>query len=492
MFLRFLAFRPLLLVLLLPFLAGLASGGDTDSSFLGDPGTNVEAARAKLRERRAVRLQWELATTLEAYERIGTKNPQWNDAARDALTRYANFLAGTSNDECNDELKDAFQKALSAGCTDPLVVYFGLRLECYPPETSSIDLAKLYATAEERLQASQYPAIRKCYASVRAAEQAWKARSSSVRTSGSENLALINSVPAVLTRAETQFEYVLRDESANRDSLYDLTDKTFLDVARDTPYGQKQVFEPLERFFAANSSKIAGDAPGAGVIEGSFWVESAWNARGTGWSSSVTQNGARLFRENLQKAQAVLERAWAADASDPNIAIQMMTVELGQGLGPDRLETWFRRAMDADPDSCEAAHKKMLYLEPRWYGSAEDVMNFAHQCVATGNWKSRIPFVLVSAHADLAYLSDSPNEYWKRPEVWNDIEKFYAACFAWNPNSSYDRSHYAMTAIRAQKWKVADEQFTALGDNVNLKGMNCSAAQYQRYRQMAATMAKTQ
>jgi hypothetical protein len=471
-------------------LGPLTSGAQANSSFLGDPGTDVEAARAKLREQRAARLRWELATTVEAYDRIGTKNPRWDAAARDALTRYAEFLACTSDNKCGGELKGAFQKALSAGCTDPLIIYFGLRLDCYPRDISALDLAKLYTNAEERLQASGYPPIRKCYASVRAAEQAWKARDTTARTTNSETLALTNSVPALLARAEIQFEYLLRDESANRDSIYDLAEKAFLDVARDTPYGQTQVFEPLARLFVVNTSKIAGDAPGAGLIEGSFWVASAWSARGSGWSSSVTGNGWKLFGEYLQKAQTVLERAWAADPSDPNIAIQMMTVELGQGLGRDRLETWFRRAMDADPDSCEAAHKKMLYLEPRWHGTTEELLKFAHQCFDTGNWSSRIPFVLISAHIDLAYLSDRPNEYWKRPEVWNEVENFYSVYLAWNPNSSYDRSSYAMTALRADKWKIADEQFAALGDKADLKAMNCSAAQYKSFRQIAAAIAK--
>ena len=492
MLLRFFLFRAIPFVLILQYSGLVVSGAGGNSTFLGDPGTDVEAARAKLREQREERLRWELATTVEAYDRIGTKNPRWDAAARDALTRYAEFLACTSSDKCDGEFKDVFQKALSAGCTDPLVVYFGLRLDCYPRDISALDLAKLYANAEDRLQASGYPPIRKCYASVRAAEQAWKARNAAVRTAGAETLALINSVPAALARAEVQFEYLLRDDSANRDSIYELAEKTFLDVARDTPYGQTQVFEPRARFFEANTSKIGGDAPGAGIVEGTFWSQYAWEARGSGWSSSVTGNGWKLFSEHLQKAQTILERAWSADPSDPNISIQMMTVELGQGLGRDRLETWFRRAMDADPDSCEAAHKKMLYLEPRWHGTTEELLTFAHQCFDTGNWNSRIPFVLISAHADLAYLSDRPNEYWKRPDVWNEVENFYSAYLAWNPNSSYDRSRYALTALRAEKWKIADEQFAVLGDKANLKAMNCSAAQYESLRQVAAAKAKTQ
>jgi hypothetical protein len=363
-----------------------------------------------------------------------------------------------------------------------------MRAGCFASDIPAAESAKLYADAEEHLQASEYPPIRKCYASVRAAQEAIRA----AQTSNDTRAALLNSVPALLTRAEVQFEYLLRDQSANRDSIYDLEDKAFFKVARDTPDGRTRVFEPVATFFEANASKIAGDAPGAGLIEGNFWVQYAWYARGYGWSGSVTEQGWALFGERLKKAQTILEKAWSADPADPNIAIEMMTVELGQGLGRERLETWFRRAMDADPDSCLAAHSKMLYLEPKWHGSRGELFEFAQQCFATANWKSRIPFVLISAHCDLADVSDQPSQYWKNPEVWSDVENFYTAYLKWNPNSVYDRSHYALKAFRAEKWRLANELFTALGDKPDLKALECSMAQYDRMRRSAALKVQTQ
>jgi hypothetical protein len=468
---------------------GLNAWATDDPAFLGDAGTDLNRARAKVRERKTQRLAWESRTTLEAYDRIGNKDPRWDGAVRDALILNAKFLAGDCTDTCEGGLKAAFQRAQSVGCTDPLVAYFGIRLGCYPPGISPLDLANRYASAAEHLKNSEYPVIRKCYASVRAAEQGLKAARTIDAAQASD---LIDSISALLSQAETQFEELLRDKSANRDSVYDLAEKAFLDTARDTPIGQKQVFDPLAKFFAMNKSPIAGDEPGAGLIEGDFWSQAAWDARGYGWSDSVTPEGWRLFRERLRKAQTILEQAWAADPSDPHIAIEMMTVELGQGLGRARLETWFRRAMDADPDSYEAAHKKMLYLEPKWYGTEEELLEFAHQCFHTRNWESRIPFVLISAHSDLADVGGEPNNYWKRPEVWNDVEQLYTAYLAWNPNSSFDRSHYALKAFRAEKWKLANELFVALGDKPDLNAMKCSMAAYDQMRQTAASKVKTQ
>ena len=246
---------------------------ESNQKFLGDPSVDVEKARSHMREQRAKRLRWELMTTLGDYERVGKKDVRWDDAAREALIQNAHLLAGEREaDDRRDEIKAAFQKALSAGCTDPLVGYFSLRFGCYPPSTPPAEVADLFANVERSLQASQYAAIRKCYASLRAGEQAFKAHKVSKQ---SASPASIDTISAFLSRAETQFVTLLRDASANRDSVYDLAENAFFDFTRDVVTGRSQVFDPLAKFFDNNKSKITGDDPGAGLIEGEFWSQYA-------------------------------------------------------------------------------------------------------------------------------------------------------------------------------------------------------------------------
>jgi Domain of unknown function (DUF4034) len=460
----------------------------SEPTFLGDTGTDIEKARLHIRERKATRLRWELATTLGEYDRIGKKDPRWNEPTRNALTQNAYLIAGDSDaDDRREKIKAAFEKALAAGCTDPLVTYFALRLGCHPADASMAELADRFATVERQLQESQYPAIRKCYAALRAAEYAWKAVKA---VSGGDSQKFANSMLGLLNRAGTQYVMVLEDPLANRDSVYDLTENALLDFARDAPAGRLQILEPVAKFLQNNKSKIAGDDPGAGLIEGDFWSQYAWDARSSNWSSEVTAEGWRLFAERLEKAEQVLEKAWEKDPHDSHIAIQMMTVELGQGKGRERLETWFRRAMNADPDSCTACQKKLLYLQSKWYGSEAEALAFGRQCLATANWSSRIPFVVLTAHIDLAEISDAPERYWTRAEVWADIRQLYDGFLAGNPNSIYDLSGYALYAYRAEQWKLASELFAALGDKPDLRELKCTMQEYQQMRRTAA--ARTQ
>ena len=73
----------------------------------------------------AERLAWHRATTVEAYDRVGKKDPKWDAAARKVLEAFANSGAST-NLAGKDYLKaadEAAAEALAAGCKDPLVQY---------------------------------------------------------------------------------------------------------------------------------------------------------------------------------------------------------------------------------------------------------------------------------------------------------------------------------------------------------------------------------
>ena len=72
----------------------------------------------------------------------------------------------------------------------------------------------------------------------------------------------------------------------------------------------------------------------------------------------------------------------------------MMEVELGQGQGWARMQQWFARAMALSPDYYDAAKLMSFYLEPRYFGSQQTVLDFARSCVASTNWGGAVPLVL--------------------------------------------------------------------------------------------------
>jgi hypothetical protein len=193
----------------------------------------------------------------------------------------------------------------------------------------------------------------------------------------------------------------------------------------------------------------------------------AWAARGGGYANTVTSQGWKMFAQGLATAENALTNAWRLNPNDPRIAVKMMTVELGQGRGRDRLELWFHRAMQADPDDCDACEAKLYYLEPKWYGSAPEMLAFGRECVANKQWGGHVPLVLVDAHVEIQQELPEDSEkanYWKRPEVWLDVKNAFDRFFELNPKEVGWYHNYARYAYLAGQWATLNTLIPKLGE----------------------------
>jgi hypothetical protein len=132
------------------------------------------------------------------------------------------------------------------------------------------------------------------------------------------------------------------------------------------------------------------------------------------------------------------------------------------------METWYRRAIEADPDNLDAVKRKLYYLSPQWYGSAEEQLAFGRDLVQGGNWEARLPFQLIDVHAKLARASNNAGKYYKDPLVWADIKSVYEPYLARKPDAAHDRSWYAKLACWSDQLEVARAQFDTLGDKVDV------------------------
>jgi hypothetical protein len=74
------------------------------------------------------------------------------------------------------------------------------------------------------------------------------------------------------------------------------------------------------------------------LLKGNAYIKLAWAARGGGYINTVTAEGAKEFAEYLAIADQALNRAWELNSKDPLVAVKMISVELGQGQGRDRME----------------------------------------------------------------------------------------------------------------------------------------------------------
>jgi len=148
-------------------------------------------------------------------------------------------------------------------------------------------------------------------------------------------------------------------------------------------------------------------------------------------------------------------------------------VELGQGQGRDRMELWFKRATEADPDNNRAYQDKLYYLEPKWHGSPEEMLQFGRECVKQGRFFTKVPMVLESAHEALSHythggwVKESDLNYYKNPAVWADLKSIYDGYLRADKGADLDyvRNRYAYLAWLCEAWDDADKMFTVIGDH---------------------------
>jgi hypothetical protein len=188
--------------------------------------------------------------------------------------------------------------------------------------------------------------------------------------------------------------------------------------------------------------------------KGRFYFEFAWRQRGGGYADSISSNAWASFAANLAIAEKAYQKAWSLNPKDVRIPVQMIEMAVSQQKKRPEMELWFQRAMQLNTNNYEACLKKLRYLNPKWYGTREDMIKFGRQCVASTNWGGRVPMILVEAHSQLAgyFPRDQRDRYWQIPGVWPDIKSAYEKIFQLNPEAKNFRSYYANYAFKCGQW----------------------------------------
>ena len=202
----------------------------------------------------------------------------------------------------------------------------------------------------------------------------------------------------------------------------------------------------------------------ANACLGQVYIDYAWEARGPGFANTVTEEGARLFKDRLLTAKEYLEKAYSLDQSDPSVPADLIQVAIGLGLERKEMERQFQNAVLADPTDHDAYFKKLNYLEPKWYGSEEEMFSFAREAVRKAPPNSMIPMVLIAAHVKMSAYLEQDKSYFKNPNVWKEMKEAYQKTIKSFPEAMFIHNRFAKTAYLAGDYEVAREEFKRIGD----------------------------
>lgn len=422
------------------------------------PALRLKARRALAAREREHRLAWSRKTVAGDYTTAGRRDPKWDAPAGEAL-RVMATVWGDAEADVPDPLRYVHERsvrAMEAGCDDPMVHYVRARTYDAVIRKSFPEAVKLHVEAARSMKArgDGYHAIRRAFCYFRAGE--FLARSKK-QLSPQE----AQDARAWLEAADGAFAEGVKDQAVPETLLMEFGEgmsEAWKTLTKDRNPGFDRIVEAVAK--ARPGSRVPD------LLVGRVYVSYAWDARGSGWANSVTEDGWKRMSERLAVAEAALLRAYEQDPLDPEAPTQMLVVELGQGKGRETMELWYDRAMKADPDNVAAAKKKMYYLEPKWHGSAEDMLSFGRELLRGRNWPAKLPFLLTDAHVTLSGYARDRAAYWTQPGVWEDVQAVYEGALEHDPKNDYWRSFYAKLACWCGRYDVARRQFEAVGDRV--------------------------
>jgi len=402
-------------------------------------------------QRMADRLAYNRKTLVDAYDKIGKKDPKWDAPARKGLELSAVYYTRSAilDEQDSRAALASLRAAVTKGCDDPMVSYLAIRF------VKEARFQQLYKAAQN-LRASDYPAARKFGAFEVANERRYRQYSDDVAVTRKRIVDSLAYVAAMAAEKDTP-----------ADLIVDLLGGA-MDTYKRCKGDRKELYDQID---AELAKSLPEDSLVRLNLKGRYYTSWAWDARGGDWAANVTDQGWKDFSERLGEAQKILEHAYTLYPNDPIAPTQMISVELGQGQGRARMEQWFDRATNAAPECIDAYRKKMYYLAPRWHGSEAEQLKFGRECLAAGDFASRVPLMVISAYREQAE-STRYGVLVKRPEMgtdeaWADVSAAYDGYLAANPENDLDYTAYLKLALDAGRWKEADAIFKKIGDHLD-------------------------
>ncbi len=170
-----------------------------------------------------------------------------------------------------------------------------------------------------------------------------------------------------------------------------------------------------------------------------FMIDYGWQARGGGFANTVSQKAWEIFKQRINEG---LGYALKASNLEPgNIEVWNTLLHFGNGAQLDHVTMfkYFENAIHCNPQSIDPYEYMLDYLQPKWFGSEEELFGFAEK------YKKDFPSLYSYAFSNLhQHYSDDPLTYdeWlekfklfvkENPAYWNEFKDSYKKQLKQNP-----------------------------------------------------------
>jgi hypothetical protein len=209
------------------------------------------------------------------------------------------------------------------------------------------------------------------------------------------------------------------------------------------------------------------------LVRGCHAVYWAWEARGGARAESTSERQFQGFFERLRLAENCLDEVVDRDPDDTTAWAFLVTAARGRQVGRDEAAQRFAQVVRRHPTH-QTAHQQMLqFLCKKWFGSTEEMFDFARTAAAGAPAGSLLPELIAVAHIE--HWLDLPSEE-KDPYIMSAPVRAELRAAAersiWHPDYRHRPgwpspfNSFALAFSFAEDYPAAAAVFDAIGDNV--------------------------
>ncbi len=246
-----------------------------------------------------------------------------------------------------------------------------------------------------------------------------------------------------------------------------------LKCREDEPESMWQLHEQIHQDW----EKKFPDSITARVGHADFLTSYAWNARGTGYSNEVTEEGWRLFHERIEAARITLDKAKKLPKKCPVWWQVQMKVALGQSWSKADFAKLFEEAKAFEPQYFPYDLAQAKFLMPRWYGDEGDWEAAALKEIERPSGLGLEGYARVICD-QRGYYDEIFNE---TKASWRKTRQGFELMRKSYPDSAEVLNAYCRLACIAEDRVLAKDLFAQIGDKVILY---CWGGERKRFTQM--------
>lgn len=212
----------------------------------------------------------------------------------------------------------------------------------------------------------------------------------------------------------------------------------------------------------------------AHIVSGHHLIKWAWEARGSGVASTVTNEGIEHFFQRLFLAKDTLEKAIKLENKYADPYVGLITIAMGTGVERDQLWEYFAKALLHTKDHYYAHTSMINALAEKWGGDEHEMFSVAYKASFNAKDNSPLAGIIAVAHVEqwlylhMCDLDEEADAYFKQQKVRQgllDAYKKIAGCSLESNEHVEALNVFAFCFYHAGLYPIAKEVVEKLGPN---------------------------